>query len=120
MSEVADSGINETDTGAAAAEPTVRDRIVAALKTVYDPEIPVDIWELGLIYRLDLDAEGNVELDMTLTAPTCPVAGELPGQVERAVESVDAVKNCKVELVWDPPWHPGLMSEEARVALDMY
>ncbi len=120
MSGNADEGIDEMDKDTTAAEPTARDRIVAALKTVYDPEIPVDIWELGLIYRLDIDEAGNVELDMTLTAPTCPVAGELPGQVAQAVESVDVVKECKVELVWEPPWHPGLMSEEARVALDMY
>lgn len=98
----------------------LRKKITAALKTVYDPEIPVDIWELGLIYRVDISPENEVEIDMTLTAPSCPVAGELPGSVQRAVEEVDEVKACKVELVWEPPWHPARMTEEARVALDMY
>jgi FeS assembly SUF system protein len=97
-----------------------RERVVMALKTVYDPEIPVDIWELGLVYRVDVLPDGEVEIDMTLTAPSCPVAGEIPISVQQAVESLDEVRSCKVELVWEPPWRPDLMSEEAKVALDMY
>ena len=96
------------------------DDIVAALKTVYDPEIPSDIYELGLIYRVDIDDERNVAIDMTLTAPGCPVAGEMPGWVENAVASVPGVKDVKVAMVFDPPWDQSRMSDEARVALDMW
>jgi FeS assembly SUF system protein len=96
------------------------DDIVAALKTVYDPEIPVDIYELGLIYRVDIDDERNVAVDMTLTAPACPVAGEMPGWVENAVASVPGVQNVSVKMVFDPPWDQSRMSDEARVALDMW
>ena len=96
------------------------DDIVAALKTVYDPEIPADIYELGLIYRVDIDDERNVAVDMTLTAPGCPVAGEMPVWVENAVASVPGVKNVVVNLVFDPPWDQSRMSDEARVALDMW
>jgi FeS assembly SUF system protein len=122
MSDVTE-GVTQDATGGGEAEApadALRKKITAALKTVYDPEIPVDIWELGLIYRVDISPENEVEVDMTLTAPSCPVAGELPGTVQRAVEGVDEVKACKVELVWEPPWHPARMTEEARVALDMY
>jgi len=94
--------------------------LVAAIKSVYDPEIPVDIYELGLIYRIDIDDDHNVEVDMTLTAPGCPVAGEMPIWVENAVASVEGVKQVKVNLVFDPPWDPSRMSEEARVALNMF
>jgi FeS assembly SUF system protein len=94
--------------------------LVAALKTVFDPEIPVDIYELGLIYRLDVDAERNIEVDMTLTAPGCPVAGDMPGWVENAVASVPGVGQVKVKLVFDPPWDPSRMSDEARLALNMF
>ena len=106
----------------APAEPEgdLRTRIVAALKTVYDPEIPVDIWELGLIYSINITDDGDVAITMTVTAPACPVAGEMPGQVEQAVASVDGVESASVELVWDPPWDPSLMSDEARVALNMF
>lgn len=107
-------------TKSASADPALLDRIIAALKTVYDPEIPVDIWELGLVYRVDIDPDNNVLVDMTLTAPSCPVAGELPVQVQRSVEDVEAVRSCRVDLVWEPPWRPDFMSEEARVALDMF
>jgi FeS assembly SUF system protein len=93
---------------------------VAAVKSVYDPEIPVDIYELGLIYRIDIDDDHNVVVDMTLTAPGCPVAGEMPIWVENAVASVEGVKQVKVNLVFDPPWDPSRMSEEARVALNMF
>jgi FeS assembly SUF system protein len=96
------------------------DDIVAALKTVYDPEIPADIYELGLIYRVDIDDERNVAVDMTLTAPGCPVAGEMPVWVENAVASVPGVKNVTVNMVFDPPWDQSRMSDEARVALDMW
>ena len=93
---------------------------MAALKTVFDPEIPVDIYELGLIYRLDVDEARNIEVDMTLTAPGCPVAGDMPGWVENAVSSVPGVGQVKVNLVFDPPWDPSRMSEEARLALNMF
>ena len=101
---------------------TVRltDDVIAALKTVYDPEIPSDIFELGLIYRCDVSAEGNVEIDMTLTAPACPVAGEMPGMVENAVQAVPGINDVKVELVWDPPWDQSMMSEAARLELGFY
>jgi FeS assembly SUF system protein len=96
------------------------DDIVAALKTVYDPEIPADIYELGLIYRVDIDDDRNVAIDMTLTAPACPVAGEMPGWVENAVAAVPGVQNVTVKMVFDPPWDQSRMSDEARVALDMW
>jgi FeS assembly SUF system protein len=99
---------------------TLMEQVLDAIRTVYDPEIPVNIWELGLVYRVDVDSERNVQVDMTLTAPSCPVAGEMPMQVQQVIESIDAVKSCKVELVWEPSWHPGMMSEEAKVALDMF
>jgi FeS assembly SUF system protein len=94
--------------------------IVAALKTVYDPEIPADIYELGLIYRVDIDDNRNIDLDMTLTAPGCPVAGEMPGWVENALSLVPGVNNVTVNMVFDPPWEQSRMSDEARVALDWY
>ena len=99
---------------------TLMEQVLDAIRTVYDPEIPVNIWELGLVYRVDVDSEQNVQVDMTLTAPSCPVAGEMPMQVQQVIENIDAVKSCKVELVWEPSWHPGMMSEEAKVALDMF
>ena len=94
--------------------------IVAALKTVYDPEIPADIYELGLVYRVDIDDERNILIDMTLTAPGCPVAGEMPGWVENAVSLVPGVSNVTVNMVFDPAWTPERMSDIARVALDWY
>jgi FeS assembly SUF system protein len=94
--------------------------LIAALKTVFDPEIPVDIYELGLIYRVDIDENRNVEADMTLTAPGCPVAGEMPAWVENAIASVPGVGQVKVNLVFDPPWDMSRMSDEARIALNMY
>ncbi len=94
--------------------------IIAALKTVYDPEIPADIYELGLIYRVEIDDDRNVEIDMTLTAPGCPVAGEMPGWVENAVSLVPGVGNVTVNMVFDPVWTPERMSDLARVALDWY
>lgn len=94
--------------------------IVAALKTVYDPEIPADIYELGLIYRIDIGDNRHVSIDMTLTAPGCPVAGEMPGWVENAVSSVAGVSGVTVNMTFDPPWDQSRMSDEARVALDMW
>jgi FeS assembly SUF system protein len=96
------------------------DEIVAALKTVYDPEIPADIYELGLIYRVDIDDDRVVAIDMTLTTPNCPSAAELPSQVENAVAGVPGVREAKVNIVWDPPWDPSRMSDEARTVLDMW
>lgn len=96
------------------------DDIVAALKTVYDPEIPVDIYELGLIYKVDLDENRNVTIDMTLTAPGCPVAGEMPGWVENAVRTVEGIQDVAVNMVFEPPWGPDRMSEEAQVALNWW
>ena len=91
--------------------------IVAALKTVYDPEIPADIYELGLIYKVDIDDSRHVSVDMTLTAPGCPVAGEMPVWVEDAVASVPGVSGAKATIVFDPPWSPERMSDEAKVAV---
>lgn len=96
------------------------DDIIAALKTVYDPEIPADIYELGLVYKIDIDDDRNIAIDMTLTAPGCPVATEMPGWVENAVGSVPGVGKVKVNMTFDPPWDQSRMSEEARVALDMW
>jgi FeS assembly SUF system protein len=96
------------------------DDIVAALKTVYDPEIPSDIYELGLIYRVDIADDRQVTIDMTLTAPGCPVAGEMPGWVENAVCTVQGVASVTVNMTFDPPWDQSRMSDEARVALDMW
>ena len=96
------------------------DRLVEQLKTVYDPEIPVDIYELGLIYKVDLSDDMDVVIDMTLTAPGCPVAGEMPGWVEEAILQVGGLKSCTVNLVFDPPWDPSRMSDEAKLQLNMF
>ena len=96
------------------------DDIVAALKTVYDPEIPSDIYELGLIYRVDIDDDRNVSIDMTLTAPGCPVAGEMPGWVRDAVMEIPDLKSCTVDLVFEPPWDASRMSDEAKLQLNMF
>jgi FeS assembly SUF system protein len=123
----------KTDVKAAAAESAERpsaippdemarltDEIVGALKTVYDPEIPADIYELGLIYKVDIDDDRMVKIDMTLTTPNCPSAAELPMQVENAVAGVPGVREAKVDIVWDPPWDPSRMSDEARTVLNMW
>jgi len=99
--------------------PDLEQRVIGTLKKIYDPEIPVNIHVLGLIYSVNVADGGSVQVTMTLTAPACPVAGTLPGEVERAVRSVDGVSEAKVELVWDPPWNPGMMSKMARVMLGM-
>ena len=109
-----------TGSQATEAADDLRGRVIAALRTVHDPEIPVNIYELGLIYRLDIDGDGQVDIDMTLTAPNCPVADIIPEQVTAAVEEVDGVASAEVELVWDPPWDMSRMSEEARMALDLF
>jgi FeS assembly SUF system protein len=94
--------------------------VIAALKTVHDPEIPVDVWELGLIYRLEVSQEGRVEVKMTLTAPGCPVAGSLPGEVEARILAVPGVTGARVELVWEPMWNQDMMSEEAKLKLGFF
>jgi FeS assembly SUF system protein len=96
------------------------DDIIAALKTVYDPEIPADIFELGLIYKIDIEDDRMVKIMMTLTAPGCPVAGEMPGWVENAVGAIEGVSGVQVEMTFDPPWTPDRMSEEAQVAVGWY
>jgi FeS assembly SUF system protein len=108
-----------TDPVPVPAETSLEQRVVAALKTCYDPEIPVDIHDLGLIYSVDISPDGFVTVKMTLTAPACPVAGSLPGEVETKVRAVEGVSGAKVELVWDPPWKPEMMSKLARLMLGM-
>ncbi|KQQ58817.1 FeS assembly SUF system protein [Rhizobium sp. Leaf311] len=98
----------------------ISDDVIAALKTVYDPEIPADIFELGLIYKIDVEDDRMVKIVMTLTAPGCPVAGEMPGWVENAVGAVEGVSGVNVEMTFDPPWTPERMSEEAQVAVGWY
>lgn len=98
----------------------LREEIVAALRCVYDPEIPVDIYELGLIYDLEIDEDGFVDVTMTLTSPACPVAGQMPGMVKAAVEQVEGVNAAEVELTWEPPWTQERMSESARLQLGFF
>jgi len=98
----------------------ITDLLIEKLKTVFDPEIPVDIYELGLIYKVDVSDEKDVAIDMTLTAPGCPVAGEMPGWVQDAVMEIPGVKSCTVDLVFDPPWDPSRMSDEAKLQLNMF
>ena len=95
-------------------------KLIAAMKTVYDPEIPVDIYELGLIYKVDVADNKDVKVDMTLTAPGCPVAGEMPEMVKSALETVEGIGNVTVEMTFDPPWTPERMSEEAKLELNMF
>jgi FeS assembly SUF system protein len=99
---------------------SLEDRIVDALKTCYDPEIPVDIYELGLIYKTDVSPEGDVVIDMTLTSPACPAAGSLPPEVERKVGEVPGVRSVKVNVVWEPVWTPEKMTEAAKLQLGMF
>jgi len=118
----AESGGSTMPVSAIPADELARltDDLISAIKTVYDPEIPVDIYELGLIYKIDVSDSRDVVVDMTLTAPGCPVAGEMPGWVADAIRSVDGICDVEVNLVFDPPWDPGRMTDEARVALNMY
>jgi FeS assembly SUF system protein len=97
----------------------ITDELIQELKKVYDPEIPVDIYELGLIYKVDINDDRHVDIEMTLTAPACPVAGEMPLWVEDAARKVEGVKSAKATIVFEPPWDPSRMSDEARLALNM-
>ena len=122
---VSEANLEKTVTGAQSALPpeelaAFTEKLVKALKTVHDPEIPVDIYELGLIYKVDVADNKDVEVDMTLTAPNCPVAGEMPGMVEQALRTVDGIGAVKVNLTFDPPWTPECMSEEAKLELNMF
>ena len=99
---------------------SLEDKIIDVLRTCYDPEIPVNIHELGLIYDIDIDPEGAVNIKMTLTSPACPVAGSLPPEVEQKVSNIEGVTSAKVEVVWDPPWNPDMMTEAARLQLGMF
>jgi FeS assembly SUF system protein len=98
---------------------TIKSKIVEAMRTCFDPEIPVNIYELGLIYEIAVDPAGAVEIKMTLTSPACPVAGTLPAEVEAKARAVQGVTSAKVDLVWDPIWNPGMMSEAAKLQLGM-
>lgn len=113
----------ETGSGGGASvadsDAPLEERIVEALKTIYDPEIPVNIYELGLIYEVNIDQDNKVFVTMTLTTPGCPVAGSMPGQVEQTIKSVEGVNDAEVELVWDPPWTIDRMTEEARLTLGL-
>lgn len=110
----------EYEDGNVARRAWLKDEIIHAIKQVYDPEIPVNVYDLGLIYSLELDEGNNVHIEMTLTSPACPVAGSLPGLVEAAAKSRIEVNDVTVELVWDPPWDKSRMSEEALLQLDMF
>ncbi|KPJ94840.1 MAG: FeS assembly SUF system protein [Gammaproteobacteria bacterium SG8_15] len=103
-----------------AAGTTLEEKVIEVLKTIYDPEIPVNIYDLGLIYEISTDSQGMVTISMTLTSPHCPVAESLPGQIECAIKAIDEVSAVVVKLVWDPPWDKERMSEEAKLILDMY
>ncbi len=97
----------------------LREEVVSVLRRIFDPEIPVNIYDLGMIYRVDANENGRVEIDMTLTSPACPVAGSLPGQVQARVAELEQVNEASVKLVWEPAWHQGLMSEAAKLELDL-
>lgn len=107
------------DGDAAGADEAMRQNVIAALRTVYDPEIPINIYDLGLVYDLKVLPEGRIDIRMTLTAPACPVAGEMPGVVEERVLQVPGVSEARVDLVWDPPWSRDLLSEEAKLQLGL-
>jgi len=120
--------VSETGDGETASAPTkvsaeeldrITGDLIAAFKTVFDPEIPVDIYELGLIYKVDFDDNRKADIEMTLTAPGCPVAGDMPGWVENAARTVEGVEDVEVRLTFEPPWDPSRMSDEARLALNM-
>lgn len=119
MTDASDQTIDAASVAPAAAQNGLTDEIIGALRTIYDPEIPVNIYDLGLIYRIDVKDSGFVEIDMTLTAPGCPVAGEMMGWVEKAVGSVGGVAEVKVNLVFDPPWDQSKMSEETQLELGL-
>jgi FeS assembly SUF system protein len=115
-----DTAVAGATPAAAAGEATLREQVIDALRTVYDPEIPVNIYELGLIYDIAISESGEVAIEMTLTAPGCPVAGSMPGTVQEAVAAVPGVSKVAVELVWDPPWDQSRMSEAAQLELGMF
>ncbi len=121
VAEAAAEGESATAGAAQATDDpeSLREPIIAALRQVHDPEIPVNIYDLGLIYKIDITDNGDVDVDMTLTAPACPVAGMMPVMVKDAVKTVDGVGEVAVELVWDPPWSPDTMSDEAKLTLGM-
>jgi FeS assembly SUF system protein len=117
----ASPAIDQPDSALSKAElDALTDKLIAQLKTVFDPEIPVDIYELGLIYKVDVSDERAVAIDMTLTAPGCPVAGDMPGWVQEAILKIPEVTGCDVNLIFDPPWDPSLMSDEAKLELNMF
>ena len=109
----------KTDGAPESAQASMRRNVIAALRTVYDPEIPVNIYDLGLVYGIDMPGDGRIDIRMTLTAPACPVAGEMPGIVEERVLQVPGVDEVRVDLVWDPPWTRELLSEEAKLQLGL-
>lgn len=115
---------HKSESNPAAVPPTIdtsalRESVIEALREIYDPEIPLNIYDLGLIYSIDIGNFGDVRIEMTLTAPACPVAGTMPGLVEAAIRKVDGVREVRVELVWDPPWSQDRMSDEAKLQLGM-
>ncbi|MFP5330282.1 MAG: SUF system Fe-S cluster assembly protein [Alphaproteobacteria bacterium] len=113
------AGETETRPAADVGNEELKERVIEALKSIYDPEIPVDIYELGLIYDIDISEDGDAVVTMTLTTPHCPVAESMPGEVELRVLSVPGIRDAEVKLVWDPPWDPSKMSDEARLELGM-
>ncbi len=119
MNDMSASHTAWTPEGETTPRPT-EDALIAAIGSVYDPEIPVNIYELGLVYAIDIEDSGKVKVEMTLTAPGCPSAQELPDQVRDAILAVPGVASCEVEVVWDPPWDPSRMTEDARLALNMF
>ncbi len=123
LSEVVDNHVKDEQTppdNGSLNKQELEEKIIQGLKTCYDPEIPVDIFELGLIYEIRIDNDANVNIKMTLTSPACPVAGSLPGEVEMKIKSIAGVKNVNIELVWNPPWDRDMMSDVAKVELGMY
>ncbi len=121
---VPEAGANSSTAAESSTGPVdvgeIEEKIIAALRTCYDPEIPVNIYEMGLVYDIDVNPSGDVVLRMTLTSPACPVAGSLPPEVQAKVAAIPGVKSAKVDLVWDPPWTPERMSEAARLELGMF
>lgn len=115
-----DRPVNEPSAASPPGEDALRERVLDVLRSCFDPEIPVNIFELGLVYDVDVTGEGDVAIRMTLTSPMCPVAGSLPPEVEEKVRALDGVTSARVDVVWDPPWNPGMMSEAARLELNMF
>ena len=112
--------MQETSSQTAQPNSDLEFKVIDVLRSCYDPEIPVDIYELGLIYKIDADASGNVTVLMTLTSPGCPVAGSLPGEVEQKVQNIEGVNSARVEVVWDPAWNPSMMTEAAKLQLGFF